>query len=212
MTSLPTVRSRARSDPGRGRTSQGPPASARGPARAGDPGGADNQDVGLRACEGTRGIKARSPVSWLEQLLGGGSREFSRGPGENRQPQVCVATTARGSRTTCPLLLRQVRVTRLLEVPCSGSPLTPPTFSPWNLPADVPLGPHGTGLRTAGRCLCSQVPGTHRTQATSVKSTLGAGLKLKESYRSKTRIWGTWEPQRENSFIFLMIATKKFPS
>ena len=66
------------SDPGRGRTSQGPPASARGPAKAGDPGGGDDQDVSPSACEGTRGIKARSPVSWPSSCWEAGrSQEFS---------------------------------------------------------------------------------------------------------------------------------------
>ena len=82
MTSLPTVGRRAWSDPGRGRTSQGLPASARGPAWAGDPGGADNQDVGLSACEGTRGVKAGS------RLLAGAAAGRREGVESSLEDQV----------------------------------------------------------------------------------------------------------------------------
>ena len=142
-------------------------------------------------------------------------RPGTREPGETRQPQVCLAPPARGSRTTCPSSSAGAghpasRGTLLLAYPHLPSPHQPslPGTRLWTSPSF--LTAQASGQRGAA---CTQRYLVHAEDPTNIcEINTRASLKLEESYRSRTRIWGTWEPQQENSFIFLMIATKKFPS
>lgn len=126
---------------------------------------------------------------------------------------MCLVTPSQGSgqhtSSSCRGWSSSSSQTSHVKCPALDPPHATSAMLLWKQHVDFPVRPpalpYSTGFTTT-------VPGTHRGRSHRLLTKyLGPNLKLRESYGLKTQIWGTWEPQLENYFIFLTVPTKKFP-